>query len=124
MKERYWLTKRGSMFYSLDSETRERKSLGITDRRAALKIIQAKNESTNRPALGLSLARAYIAAYDQTLVNHLVIPGARHHAQTRVKEFFRIETFRHREFLRRHLCVAHPPRQTAGTTARHPDLAV
>ena len=51
MKEKYWLIKRGSMFYSLDSETRERKSLGTTDRAAARKIIQAKNESINRPAL-------------------------------------------------------------------------
>jgi hypothetical protein len=68
MKEKYWLSKRGSMFYSLDSETRERKSLGTSNRAEAQKIIQAKNESTNRPALGLSLAKAYIAAYDQTLV--------------------------------------------------------
>jgi len=68
MKEKYWLTKRGSMFYSLDSETRQRKSLGTTDRHTAQKIIQAKNESTNRPALGLSLAKAYLAAYDETLV--------------------------------------------------------
>lgn len=68
MKEKYWLSKRGSMFYSLDSETRQRKSLGTSNRAEAQKIIQAKNESTNRPALGLSLAKAYIAAYDQTLV--------------------------------------------------------
>jgi hypothetical protein len=54
MKERYWLSKRGSMFYSLDSQTRERKSLGTTDRHEAKKIIQAKNESTDRPALGLA----------------------------------------------------------------------
>lgn len=69
MKEKYWLSKRGSMFYSIDSQTRERKSLGTADRREAQKIIQAKNESTKRPGLGLSLAKAYIAAYDQTLVN-------------------------------------------------------
>ncbi|HTL74047.1 MAG TPA: tyrosine-type recombinase/integrase [bacterium] len=68
MKERYWLSKRGSMFYSLDSKTRERKSLGTSDRHTAQKMIQAKNESANRPALGLSLAKAYLAAYDQTLV--------------------------------------------------------
>lgn len=69
MKERFWLCKRGQAYYSLDSETRERKSLGTTDRHAAQKIIQAKNESTDRPALGLALAKAYIAAYDQSLVD-------------------------------------------------------
>jgi hypothetical protein len=57
MKERYWLSKRGSVFYSLDSQTRERKSLGVTDRREAQKIIQAKNESVGRPAVGLALAK-------------------------------------------------------------------
>ena len=69
MKEKYWLIKRGTRYYSLDSETRERKSLGTTDRHEAQKIIQAKNESTHRPALGLSLAKAYLAAYDQSLVS-------------------------------------------------------
>jgi hypothetical protein len=68
MKEKYWLSKRGSKFYSVDSETRERKSLGTTNRHEAQKIIQAKNEVTGRPALGLALAKAYLAAYDQTLV--------------------------------------------------------
>ena len=67
MKEKYWLSKRGHNYYSLDSVTRERKSLGTTDRHEALKIIQAKNESSGRPALGFALAKAYIAAYDQTL---------------------------------------------------------
>jgi len=68
MKDRYWLSKRGSVYYSLDSTTRERKSLGTGNRQEAQKIIQAKNESTGRPALGLAIAKAYIAAYDQTLV--------------------------------------------------------
>jgi integrase len=67
MKERYWLSKRGRTFYSLDSVTRERRSLGTSNRQEAQKIIQAKNESHGRPALGFALAKAYIAAYDQTL---------------------------------------------------------
>ena len=68
MKERYWLSKRGQTFYSLDSITRERKSLATTDRQEARRIIQAKNESTGRPTFGFALAKAYIAAYDQSLV--------------------------------------------------------
>jgi hypothetical protein len=68
MTERYWLSKRGQIYYSIDSITRERKSLATTNRHEAQKIIQAKNESTGRPALGFALAKAYIAAYDQTLV--------------------------------------------------------
>jgi hypothetical protein len=56
MKQRFWLCKRGHTFYSLDSETRERKSLGTTDRHEAQKILQAKNDSTDWPALGLALA--------------------------------------------------------------------
>ncbi len=71
MKERYWLSKRGSMFYSLDSETRERKSLGITDRHEAEKIIQAKNESTDHPALGRA----------QLLGRFLAIAGETHVSQ-------------------------------------------
>ena len=58
MKEKFWLIKRGSAFYSLDSDTRERKSLGTSDRHEAQKIIRAKNESTDRPTLDLSLAKA------------------------------------------------------------------
>ena len=71
MKEKFWLIKRGAKFYSLDSYTRERKSLGTTDRHEAHKIIQAKNESADRPTLGLSLAKAYIAS---------LRPDARHMA--------------------------------------------
>ena len=63
MKDKCWLSKRESKFYSLDSETRERKSLSTSNRHEAQKIIQAKNEATGRPALGLSLAKAYLAAY-------------------------------------------------------------
>ncbi len=69
MKKQFWLCKRGRIFYLCDSQTGQRTSLGISDRNEAEKIARAKNESQGKPALGLALAKAYLAAYDQTLLD-------------------------------------------------------
>ncbi len=68
MKQRYWLFRRGSNFYVEDSVTGEQKSLGTADRKEAERLRAAKNEATERPALGLALGKAYLAAFDPKLV--------------------------------------------------------
>jgi integrase len=68
MKQRYWLFKRGGVFYVQDTETGQQSSLDTRDSDEAKRIRAAKNEATARPTLGLTLARAYLAAYDPQMV--------------------------------------------------------
>src|SRR5436190_11024098 len=67
-KKRYWLLKRGHVFYIEDSVTREQKSLRTSDKKEAQRIRDSKNEATENPMLGLTLAKAYLAAYDPKLI--------------------------------------------------------
>jgi integrase len=60
-------SKRGAVYYLLNSDTGQRTSLQTDDREAAQKIVRAKNEVSGKPALGLALARAYLSASDETL---------------------------------------------------------
>lgn len=56
------------MYYVEDTETGQQCSLQTRDLGDAKRIRNAKNEATARPALGLSLARAYLTAYDPKMV--------------------------------------------------------
>lgn len=67
MKQRFWLFRRGPVFYLEDSETGHRESLKTRDPKEAERLRQARNDVTGRPALGLTLGRAYLAAYDPKL---------------------------------------------------------
>ena len=67
MKSKYWLCKRGLVFYLFDSETGWRTSLNTRDRLEAQRILHAKIESAGKPALGLALAKAYLSALDPHL---------------------------------------------------------
>ena len=67
MKTRYRLVCRGSRggtFYCYDTRLRQRTSLNTTDRRAAVQIVNAKNQAEQQPALNLQLAKAYLAGTD------------------------------------------------------------
>jgi integrase len=67
MKSRYRLVCRGSRggkFYCYDTRLRQRTSLNTTDRRAAVQIVNAKNQAEQQPALNLQLAKAYLAGTD------------------------------------------------------------
>ncbi len=64
MKTRYWLTRRGTTFYAMDSETGRRLSLRTTDRHEAEKMLHARNDVADKPRLGLALAKVYLEAYD------------------------------------------------------------
>jgi integrase len=68
MKQRFWLFRRGNVFYLEDTLTGEQKSLGTSDKKEAERLRAAKNEAVARPMLGLALGKAYLAAYDPKLV--------------------------------------------------------
>jgi len=68
MKQRYWLFKRRGVYYVEDSETGEQKSLCTSDKREAERLRATKNEAAQQPLLGLTLAKAYLAAYDPKLI--------------------------------------------------------
>ena len=67
MKKRFWLCKRGQVYYALDSQDGRRVSLRTDQREDALKILQAKNDASGKSGLGLALAKAYLGAYDESL---------------------------------------------------------
>ena len=69
-RQRYWLYRRGGVYYLHDSETGKRETLETRDRREAERLRAARNETANKPALGLAMAKAYLAAYDPTLAEH------------------------------------------------------
>src|SRR5271169_3946298 len=67
MKKKFWLCKRGPVYYLLNAESGQRTSLQTTDCSTAEKIIRARNEAAQSPALGLALAKAYLSAHDPKL---------------------------------------------------------
>ena len=48
------------MFYSYDTETGKRTSLGTANKEEAEQIINAKNQATRQPAMNLEMARVYL----------------------------------------------------------------
>lgn len=67
MKTRYRLITRGSRgdaFYSVDTVTGKRRSLGPADRDAAEQIVAAQNQAQRQPSLNLQIARVYLAGSD------------------------------------------------------------
>lgn len=69
MKNRFWLFKRGNVFYVEDSLTRKQESLQTKDLKEAEKIRDAKNEATRHPVASLAIGKAYLAAYDPKLTH-------------------------------------------------------
>lgn len=67
MKQRFWLYQRGAVFHLHDSKTGRRVSLATRDAQEAERVRNARNEAIGRPQLGLTLGRAYLAAYDPKL---------------------------------------------------------
>ncbi|HEY4246565.1 MAG TPA: hypothetical protein VGM64_06890 [Lacunisphaera sp.] len=67
MKTRYRLTRRGNRgdtFYCVDARTHKRTSLKTSDPKAARRIVEAKNQAEEQPALNLQLAKAYLSGTD------------------------------------------------------------
>lgn len=68
MKPKFRLFVRAGVYYAFDRVTGKRESLHCHDKTAALRLIQARNESHFLPALNLELARTYLMASDRELV--------------------------------------------------------
>ena len=70
MKARYRLIRRGirgGAFYSVDTKTGRRTSLGTANPDEAAQIIEAKNIAERQPVLNLQIAKAYLAGTDSGL---------------------------------------------------------
>ncbi len=59
---------RGGAYYCVDTRTGKRTSLGTTDEDDAKQIIEARNNAERQPVLNLQIAKAYLAATDQSYV--------------------------------------------------------
>ena len=58
---------RGGAFYSVDTTTGKRTSLGTADEDEAQRIIAAKNEAERQSVLNLQIAKAYLAGSDNVM---------------------------------------------------------
>ena len=68
MNAKYTLFRRNGVYYSQDSATGQQKSLRTREEAEAQKLVNARNEAHQQPALNLHLARAYLAASDPAFV--------------------------------------------------------
>lgn len=68
MKHRFWLFKRGSVFYVQDTLTGKQESLGTKDRKEADRLRATKNDAVAQPFVSLAIGKAYLAAHDPKLV--------------------------------------------------------
>jgi hypothetical protein len=63
MQERYRIYQRGGKnFYAKDTKTGRAFSLSTSDEREAIRLITAKNQSTEQPCLNVAMARVYLSA--------------------------------------------------------------
>ena len=59
MKNRFILFQRSGVFYSEDTTTGKQASLRTKDKTEALRLLHAKNEAVQQPAMNLQIARVY-----------------------------------------------------------------
>lgn len=67
-KQRFWLYRRGGIYYIHDSETGARESLQTRDKQQAEQIRATRNMTVERPVIGMSLAKAYLTSQDPKLL--------------------------------------------------------
>ena len=71
MKTRYRLIRRGNRsnaFYCVDTTTGKRTSLNTSSEEEARQVIESKNQAERQPVLNLQIAKAYLAAADESFV--------------------------------------------------------
>jgi integrase len=68
MNRKYWVCKRGKVYYSFDSETGKRESLHTDDKEEAARVIHARNDAGRQSGINLAIAKAYLAGADPKLV--------------------------------------------------------
>ena len=71
MKKRYWLFKRGAIYYIEDSTTGKQMSLQTKDKREAERLRKAKLDTVQQPLFNLILAKTYLSAHDPKLVERI-----------------------------------------------------
>lgn len=93
MKKLYRIFRRGRRYYSEHVETRRQTSLGTSDKTEALRLIAAKNEAAQMPILNIALARTYMSAHDQRMIDRTWISVmdeiVRHGAESTRARYFR-----------------------------------
>jgi integrase len=67
MKQRFILFNRASVYYSEDTASGKQTSLRTKDKAVAVRLLNAKNEAEQQPAINLQIARAYLAATDSQI---------------------------------------------------------
>ncbi len=67
-KQRYWLYQRNGVYYLHDSQTGARESLKTRNKREAEHVRSTRNAVCERPAIGASLAKAYLTSQDPKLL--------------------------------------------------------
>jgi hypothetical protein len=81
MKQRFRMFRRGNYFWAHDGLTGKQETLRTKDRATGVRLLHAKNEAHQQPAVNLQIARAYLAASDpqivkrtwQTAMNEIVL---------------------------------------------------
>lgn len=89
MKKLYRLFRRGRKYYCEHVETRKQTSLGTANETEALRLLAARNEADQRPTLNLALARTYMHAHDQKMIERTweaVMAELCEHGKTSSKE--------------------------------------
>jgi len=68
-KFRLYRRKKGGRYYLHNDLTGKQESLHTNDRAKALRLLHAQNEAQEEPAINLQIAKAYLAAADESFVN-------------------------------------------------------
>lgn len=64
---RFWISKRRSVYYLVDSLTNKKESLRTSNRTEAKRIQLARNQAVEQPSLNLALGRAFLSAHDREM---------------------------------------------------------
>ena len=110
MKRRYWLCKRGDVFYVKDALTKKLTSLQTTDAAEAERLLAARVEALLQPSINLNIARTYLTAADpnmaartwQTVMDAFTARSGRASTKTRRERGARSKTFnviRHKKLI-------------------------
>ncbi len=67
MKNRYILFQRSGVFYCENTSTGKQSSLGTRHKPDALRLLHAKNEAADQPAMNLQIAQVYLHHSDPAL---------------------------------------------------------
>ena len=67
MKERFYLYRRGEMFYLQDSRTGKQQSLETKDRKAALRLLEIKRQTVADPGFNQFILKSCLTTQDPLL---------------------------------------------------------